>query len=352
MTTTNTAPVTAPNAAAQLLCAAGQLLETLDTTDDRDLTPLLKRHDLTPAVVARAASGAKTYSAEETALLLKGIAAALQDLAAEGAGADCTALFGDLSTTLAVRKETGRLLQSRTLARLLIIRGDTGSGKTSALNVIMETYNRMHPQPVVFRLEATAAWGGTAAGLLSSMMQALGLQNTQQQSHAARIDRLVGHINERGSGLIVQIDEVHDLGVAALRTLKTLLNRCLLLKFQVACHRRLFRTLETEHADDLSQLTGNRLLAIVDLPSPQVEDAQKLLERMLPQLKGPKGTIETAAAALAKHSRQNGNLAFVRQVIDRCQIHARQNGGALSLTDVETCIRAECRVRNRAGASL
>lgn len=231
----------------------------------------------------------------------------LDSLAAQASEEDT--LYDDLTTTKALRAQTVRLKISRTKAKLIIVEGYTGSGKTSAGQIIARTYNAMAPMQQVFTIEASAGWGDRPNAMLTAMLKALGREATGR-SQAARLEKLVEVLNERPVMFI--IDEVHDFGVRCLRVVKTLLNETPV-KIIMLCHPRLFRDLERDNWDDLSQLTGNRLLARIELGTLAEADVALLLKRRLP------GIVldEKTPRQLAEMALNHGNLAFVRETILR-----------------------------------
>lgn len=231
----------------------------------------------------------------------------LDGLAAQASEEDT--LYDDLTTTKALRAQTVRLKISRTKAKLIIVEGYTGSGKTSAGQIIARTYNAMAPMQQVFTIEASAGWGDRPNAMLTAMLKALGREATGR-SQAARLEKLVEVLNERPVMFI--IDEVHDFGVRCLRVVKTLLNETPV-KIIMLCHPRLFRDLERDNWDDLSQLTGNRLLARIELGTLAEADVALLLKRRLP------GIVldEKTPRQLAEMALNHGNLAFVRETILR-----------------------------------
>lgn len=328
----------------------GLALQILEIAEGNDLTKaeLIRQHpglgsDKTLGAIAK--GNTDDRDVEKWLGAYRPVLAAL--LADMHADADL-ALYEDLSTAKAVRGQTSRLIFSKTLARILIVKGETGSGKTSALDIIRDKYNTMSAQPTVFRVEASAGWGDRPAAMLGEMLAALGCDPGARNA-TARLRRLIDTIQGRGVATVIQIDEVHDFGVQCLRTLKTVINACPV-KIQLACHKRLFRTIETEHADDLSQLTGNRLLAIVELGTPRAEDCKILLQKRIPAFVAE--DLDKAAAELARHSRGNGHLAFVREVIVRARRDQAKRQTPLSLADLDTHIRAELRDRQRTTTSL
>lgn len=231
----------------------------------------------------------------------------------EAAASDDDPLYDDLSTTKAVRAQMIRLKLSRTKAKLIIVEGFTGSGKTSAGQIVARSYNAMATMPQVFTIEASAGWSDRPNAMLTAMLRALGREATAR-SQAARLDMLTTVLNERP--VIFIIDEVHDFGVRCLRVVKTLLNESPV-KIIMLCHPRLFRDLERDNWDDLSQLTGNRLLARIELGTLNADDVALLLKRRLPTLQAPAKETETTARSLADMALNHGNLAFVRETILR-----------------------------------
>ena len=253
---------------------------------------------------------------------------------------DADPLYEDLSTAKAVRGQFTRLKLSRTNAKLIIVEGYTGAGKTSAGKIIAAKYNAMTTVQSVFTIEASAGWGDRPNAMLSEMLRALGRADGGR-SQAARLEKLCDVLSERP--VVFIIDEVHDFGVRCLRVVKTILNRTST-KIVLLCHPRLFRDLERENWDDLSQLTGNRLLARIHLGTLSEQDVSLILKRRVPSLNG---STEEAAKQLADTALNNGNLAFVRETVVRLNKLATKREGHLTLDDVKACAAAELKARNR-----
>lgn len=253
---------------------------------------------------------------------------------------DAAPLYDDLSTAKKLRAQFSRLKLSRTAAKLIIVEGFTGAGKTTAGRIVADKYNAMAPSQQIFTIEASAGWGDRPNAMLSAMLAALGRADGGR-SQATRMEKLVEVLAERPAFFV--IDEVHDFGVRCLRVIKTLLNRTGV-KIVLLCHPRLFRDLERDNWDDLSQLTGNRLLARIDLGTLDVADVATIVARRIPALAGIAADkfIPLAQAAL-----QNGNLAFVREVVVRLLRQARKTPN-LTLEDVTTATSAELKARGRA----
>jgi len=255
-------------------------------------------------------------------------------------------LYEDLSTTKAVRGQFTRLKMSKTAAKLVIVEGNTGMGKTSAGRIIVKKMLDLNPVSCIHTIEASAGWGDRPNAMISAMLKALGMPDTSR-SQAARLDKLIDAANERP--VVFIIDEVHDVGVRCLRCLKTLLNQTTM-KIVLLTHPRLFRDLERENWDDVGQLTGNRLVARVNLGSIQEKDVAIILKNRLP---GLNGESEAAAKTLAAAASGNGNFAFVREVLVRVQRwQAKTKPKHVTAGDIDEHLKAELKTRRASQHSL
>jgi len=321
-------------------------LDITEWADANDLTAadLHKQHAaLGGRDILRAACAGKIADAETWLPAYKAVAAVIAPGSEDG---EADPLFEDLSTTKAVRGQFTRLKMSRTLAKLVIVEGNTGMGKTSAGKIITKKMLDLNPVASIHTIEASAAWGDRPNAMISAMLRALGMPDNSR-SQAARMDKLIDAANERA--VVFIIDEVHDVGVRCLRTLKTLLSQTTM-KVVLLTHPRLFRDLERENWDDVGQLTGNRLIARVNLGSIQQADVEIILGRRLP---GLNGDTKKAAESLAKSATGNGNFAFVREVIVRAQLAARKaKTDHLTNEDIDKHIKAELKARRATQHSL
>lgn len=295
---------TAPQHEARDLSA---LLLEYSESSGQSLDTLGKPHGLTANQISLAASG------KMDDLVAEGILDALRALSAEigGTGDAADPLYEDMSTAKLVRAAFTRLRMSSTKAKLVIVEGQTGMGKTSAGEIIAAKMRALNPAASIYKIEATAAWRGRAAPMMAAMLRALGMPDNNR-SASVRLEKLVEALSQRSAVFI--IDEIHDGGVDMLRTLKTLLNRTPL-KLVLLAHPRLFRDLENEAWDDVRQLTGNRLLARIDLGRVTEPDTLLMLSKRLPAF----AEAKKLAATLTKAANGNGNFALVREVIARIQ---------------------------------
>ena len=339
----STLPTLSP-AAAELRTLA---LDILEWADANDLTQaeLLKQHgalggkDILKGILAGKCDDAERW--------LSNYKAVVAVIAPGGEEMDADPLFEDLSTTKAVRAQFTRLKMSRTSAKLVIVEGNTGMGKTSAGKIIVKKMLDLNPVASIHTIEASAGWGDRPNAMISAMLKALGMPDTSR-SQAARLDKLIDAANERA--VVFIIDEVHDVGVRCLRTLKTLLNLTTM-KIVLLTHPRLFRDLERENWDDVGQLTGNRLVARVNLGAIQDADVEKILVNRLPSLNG---STKDAATALARAAAGNGNFAFVREVLVRLQRAQSRSKTPqpLTTTEIDAHIKTELKARKATLHSL
>lgn len=283
-----------------------------------------------PKDAAQAAEAAETFGAVVSEIL-------------DGSEPGQDELYDDLSTTRAGRNQFSRLLMSRTAAKLVIVEGFSGSGKTSLARVLMDRYNKGRAVPLIHLIEGTAGWSDRPNAMLAAMLGALGIADAGR-SQAKRLDRLQDAL--QGQSVVWFIDEAHDFGVRCLRVLKTLLNTTGA-KVVLACHPTLLKHLERDNWEDLSQLTQNRLLARIRLGGHREEDVAVLLKRKLPQLTLGKKEAEKFTARLSQAASQNGNLALVREVIVRLQRLAGQTAEPLTLQHAEKALTDELKARGR-----
>lgn len=210
-------------------------------------------------------------------------------------------------------------------ARFILVLGDSGLGKTSAVQVMKaKPYGAL-----VFDLEASDAWKdkqgrGTASPLLRAIGDRLGLKDLP-----AGRDRLLGAIvaKLRERRVCLVIEEVHHLCPQGINTLKTLINLTPAIIIATGLPV-LWDKLAGSRAAwaECKQLTGNRLAERVELrlSTPDVERFLRL--RLEPELKAAEveGLVKKSAARLLPEAVTRGNLKFVSKVCRRFQLETRK----------------------------
>lgn len=317
-------------------------LDTQTQADSRELVELAAKirawqtaRDMTTAELVRrypAVGSDKTYSLIRAGTLtgldidrwLTSYRSAWAVMESVGAREEVAeALFDDLTPALLVRRAFAELMAEQSITRVLLVEGDSGSGKSSAVASLQRKYGQR-----VVLLEASDAWGESPAALLGMMLSALGVRDVALTA-AGRLMQVQRRLREART--CVAIDEAHHLRPRTLNTLKTVLNttpgEVILLTLP-----NLWSRLETEAYVEVLQLTGNRLSERIVLGELREGDAAKLLERLA-------SVRDRAAVRLvveAARRRGRGNLQFVRQVALR--VRAMDITGEPSAENVKAAI--------------
>lgn len=235
----------------------------------------------------------------------RGVAAALEASSREVAQEE---LYDDLTPALAVSLPVLQLLHHHGKDRLILIEGGSGSGKTSALD-ILESGDAAGSMR---RIEADETWKSLRAAL-GDILRGIGMAPKNiPVSTAERLTLLLGSLQRQGR-ILIAIDEAHHCTGAVLNVLKTLLNRTEVL-ILLAGMNTLLRKLRTAASEEAKQLVHNRLFARVELSAPDSEAAGLFLSRRL-------GVDQQWSPAtlrqLVKLSANAGHWAFLRRVADR-----------------------------------
>jgi DNA transposition AAA+ family ATPase len=198
-------------------------------------------------------------------------------------------------------------------ARFVLVLGDSGVGKSSAIAV-------MKSKPYganVLEIEATAIWRdkagkGTAAPLLRCIARRIGLRDLPIQR-----DQLLDVVVEKlqGAKRCLVIDEAHHLCENGINTIKTLINLTPVIIVAMAMPGLWDRLSGSKHGwAECKQLTGNRLAERIHLRL-RVVDVERLMEDSCPELTPEQRT--KGANALAAEAVHYGNLRFVVAVLKR-----------------------------------
>jgi DNA transposition AAA+ family ATPase len=241
-------------------------------------------------------------------------------------------IYDDLWHVTASRLAVSDAMQERGNNRLVIIEGQSGSGKTTAARCIAGRYGRK-----VVLVEADETWKGPALGpMLGGLSRAVGLKVETYSSADYRLTRLIEALGS--SPVCLAIDEAHHLGPRTLNLCKTILNKTAC-QVVFLCIPTLFRKLETEAYEEAQQLTKNRLCERVKLNGPALADVEKVFDR---RLKWEEETDKRAASTLkgcakmcADAARRHGYWNFVNLVVRKC----RELAGGKAI-DKETFARA------------
>jgi hypothetical protein len=199
-------------------------------------------------------------------------------------------------------------------ARFILILGDSGIGKTSAVRALKsKPYGNL-----VFDIEACEIWKnkngrGTAVPLLRALGRRLGLKDLP-----AGRDGLLNAIVEKlqGQRRCIVVEELHHLCPEGINTLKALINLTPVIIIGTAMPV-LWDKLSGSRAAwaECKQLTGNRLAERV-LLTLQPADVTKFLAVRLPDM-ADADWLPKAVIKLTTEARHYGNMKFVAEVVKR-----------------------------------
>ena len=238
-------------------------------------------------------------------------------------------LFSDVSTVVQLRRSLTELLKETSIRRVVLIEGDSGMGKSSALAQLRAQYGQR-----IIVIEATAVWGDNPNAFLAAILDALGARE-QPSSRDARLRMVVAKLRARRVALA--IDEAHHLGADCLNTCKTLINEtarsanpCEIILLALPT---LWRRLERAAFEEVRQLLGNRLAERIRLGDLREADVRKLLSRRC-KIDDPK-----AAGAVLREAKTRGNLSFAAAVCRRLEL--MEIPEPLTLDDVAQAVALE-----------
>lgn len=220
-------------------------------------------------------------------------------------------LYDDLKPARELKRAFLSTMKEKGNARLILVEGDTGSGKTSARRLLIGRYGTR-----LLLIEATVAWADKPSAMLGAILTATG-EKELPPATMDRFNRVVEKLNLSRRALI--IEEAHHLGVRLLNLLKTLINSTPG-EFILLAYPTLWARLTKEAYHEVRQLAGNRLAERIDLSEITTQDVGRILEKRVPGIRESingdwKSTVEAlhTRAKIPKH----GNLAFVRDVCAR-----------------------------------
>jgi type II secretory pathway predicted ATPase ExeA len=220
--------------------------------------------------------------------------------AAEGA----EPIYDDLPTAEAVRDAILKVFSpAASLRRVVFVLGDSGMGKTTAVNILCRKWGQR-----VTRMEAHEAWADRPANMLDDLLEQLGLA-TIPTSSAAKMRAAVAALKSFRRCLI--IDEGHHIGPRIINTFKSLVNMTpgeivilgtppMWAKFTKAAYA------------EATQLYTNRLGAFVCLKLLD-SDVEAFLRSTFGS-RVTKAEAASAAKAIRPVAERRGCYAFVRDV--------------------------------------
>lgn len=261
------------------------------------------------------------YDAEAQLSALKLVWAEVAEVSGEGVAEK---VYSDLTPVASIGTACLGAMQSWGINRVVIVLGEPGAGKTTAMKLLLGRY----PDRVAM-LEASDVWADKPNALLATMLEELG----EIEPPVSAVDRLrLLQRKLRVTRRCMAIDEAHHMGPQCLNTVKTLVNTTPG-EFVMLAIPSLWAKLNRNAYIEAKQLSTNRLYELVQIDL-EARDIEVYARHRLPKL-GQK-----VARDLAKLMRPTaiavGNMSFVRDVCDELQaepeVTIKAAADAISLT--------------------
>ena len=245
------------------------------------------------------------YNAENQLTKYRAVYATMEELANQGGEEQ---IFDDLGTVVKIRRAFLGVVKATGTNRVLIVQGDSGVGKTTAVGLLRGKYGTGR----ISYVEASDVWADSPNAFLGAILRALGVTELP----AGRVQRL----EEVQSRLSISrrclvIDEAHHLGPHCLNTVKTLVNTTPG-EFILVAIPTLWNKLQAHAYQEAKQIATNRLSERVKLTLDEADIRTYLAKRF--GAEAPRSDMAAALKVAAKIIRPAallaGNYAFVRDV--------------------------------------
>ena len=262
------------------------------------------------------------YNAENQLTKYRAVYATMEELANQGGE---ERIYDDLGTVVKIRRAFLGVVKATGTNRVLIVQGESGIGKTTAVGLLRGKYGTGR----ISYVEASDVWADSPNAFLGAILRALGVTELP----AGRVQRLEEVQSRLGiSRRCLVIDEAHHLGPHCLNTVKTLVNTTPG-EFILVAIPTLWGKLQARAYQEAKQIATNRLSERVKLTLDEADVRLYLSKRFQD---ASAADLKVAAKIIRPSALLSGNYAFVRDV-------ARELTGL----DAETVSRAVSAVTAR-----
>lgn len=232
----------------------------------------------------------------------------------------------ELSAVRQVRKAVALLTDERATRRVLLVTGESGSGKSCvAMNLQQRWGSR------IVTVEVTNVWQDKPNRLLAAICEAVGMKPAGlPASGADKLAQLIAHLNATRTCLI--LEEGHHMGPQMLDTVKTLVNKTPG-EFVIIAIGTLLRRLQQSAYEQARQVFASHRLAQTITLKLKPADALAMLTHKLGEVKD----AAAVAAWLCEATRapRHGNLGFIRDVADEVLTIRARTGDTAAVTAAE-----------------
>lgn len=230
--------------------------------------------------------------------------------------------YDDFTNILTARSAITRAMEEDSIARFVVIEGETGTGKDAVKNALLKRWSK-----VTVHIEANELWRESLSVATKSIFCALDIRRRDEAGPlpmpkypADRLDVIYEELNKRK--LILLFNEGHHFGPRMLNVLKDMIN-CTKAVPVMLCIPGLLQRLVKDSYQEAIQLFGNRLCERVYLPTPPADEIALLMER-----RGVKFTDaearNDAAKELSAEAPALGNWRFVGLVARELALASRK----------------------------
>ena len=251
------------------------------------------------------------YNAENQLTKYRAVLATIDELADLG-GED--RIHDDLGTVVRLRRAFLGVVRATGTNRVLIVQGESGVGKTTAVGLLRGKYGAGR----ISYVEASDVWADSPNAFLGAILRALGVTELPS-GRVQRLEDVQARLAISRRCLVV--DEAHHLGPHCLNTVKTLVNTTPG-EFILVAIPTLWNKLQAHAYQEAKQIATNRLSERVKLTLDEA-DVRLYLAKRFPD--APAADLRVAAKIIRPNALLSGNYAFVRDV-------ARELGGGQGLT--------------------
>ena len=240
------------------------------------------------------------YNAENQLTKYRAVYATMEELADSGGE---ERILDDLGTVVKLRRAFLGVVKATGSNRVLIVQGESGVGKTTAVGLLRGKYGTGR----ISYVEASDVWADSPNAFLGAVLRALGVTELPS-GRVQRLEDAQARLSLSRRCLV--IDEAHHLGPHCLNTVKTLVNTTPG-EFILVAIPTLWNKLQAHAYQEAKQIATNRLSERVKLTLEEA-DIRTYLSKRFPDAAA--ADLKVAAKIVRPNALLAGNYAFVRDV--------------------------------------
>ena len=240
------------------------------------------------------------YNAENQLTKYRAVYATMEELANQGGE---ERIYDDLGTVVKIRRAFLGVVKATGTNRVLIVQGESGVGKTTAVGLLRGKYGTGR----ISYVEASDVWADSPNAFLGAILRALGVTELPA-GRVQRLEEVQARLSISRRCLV--IDEAHHLGPHCLNTVKTLVNTTPG-EFILVAIPTLWNKLQAHAYQEAKQIATNRLSERVKLTLDEADIRTYLSKRFKDS---QPADLKVAAKIIRPNALLAGNYAFVRDV--------------------------------------